>query len=70
MDVTYGSRAMLGYPYITSMYPTGHSSMVLDPFMYPIRHPSMGLEPSRTFMYPTMHLRWVKDPYVKTIFWA
>jgi hypothetical protein len=36
---------------MTSLYPTGHSSMVLDPFMmpmYPTGHSSMALDPYMT----------------------
>jgi hypothetical protein len=65
MDATYGSRAMLGYPYMTSMYPTGHSSMVLDPFMMPMHptgHSSMALHPYMTVNVPHRTLQHSPGP--------
>jgi hypothetical protein len=51
MDATYGSRAMLGYPYMTSMYPTGHSSIALDPYMMSMSS-SVCAHPRITFKKP------------------
>jgi hypothetical protein len=62
MDVMEESSAMLGCPvgtltsfslaldpYMTSMYPTGYSSMILDPYMtsmYPTGSPAWSWTPS------------------------
>jgi hypothetical protein len=58
-------------PYMTSMYPTGHSSMVLDPYMtsmFPTGHSSMVLDPFMMPVYPTGHSSMTLDPYMTSMY--